>query len=175
MRYLRAIFNFGIMRGYIVENPISRLDFADCPRKEVTIPAHQVAKMLNHALENDLALLPFLTLGFFCGIRPDGELRELEWSDVKLPEGEVVIRPEISKTNRRRFVELSDNAKAWLGAYVERGGATAGKLIRYSDSQMEAPAGELTRRGSPSGSSKVCGTRSAQTGCQSTKTSTNSP
>ena len=139
MRYLRAIFNFGIKRGYIVENPISRLDFADRPRKEVeTIPAHQVTKMLNHALENDLALLPFLTLGFFCGIRPDGELRELEWSDVKLTEGEVVIRPEISKTNRRRFVELSDNAKAWLAAYFEGGGVMVGKLVRYSDSQMEA-------------------------------------
>jgi hypothetical protein len=33
--------------------------------------------MLNDALANDLELLPFLVLGFFTGIRPDGELNRL--------------------------------------------------------------------------------------------------
>jgi integrase len=137
MRYLRAIFNFGIKRGYLSENPIDRLDFADRPRHEVvTVPIDQVSAILQHALENDLELLPFLTLGFFCGIRPDGELLELEWSDVKLAENEVVIRPEVSKTNRRRFVDLSDNAKAWLAAYAERGGVMAGKVVRYTESEL---------------------------------------
>ena len=111
MRYLRAVFNHGIKRGYLAENPIARLDFIDRPRREVvTVPTHQAAKMLHLALENDLELLPFLVFGFFAGIRPDGELLELEWSDVK--DTEIVIRPEISKTNRRRFIDLSENAKS---------------------------------------------------------------
>jgi hypothetical protein len=72
MRYLRAMFNHGIKRGYLLENPILKLDFAHRVRRKVqTIPAPIVAKMLNHALEHDLVLLPFLTLGFFAGIRPD--------------------------------------------------------------------------------------------------------
>ena len=52
MRYLRAAFNFGIKRGFMAENPIEKLDFADRPRREVeTIPATQVRAMLEHALK----------------------------------------------------------------------------------------------------------------------------
>ena len=135
MRYLRAVFNYGIKRGYLTENPIAKLDFAVRPRREVeTVPVGQVAGMLNHALENDLELLPFLVLGFFAGIRPNGELLELEWSDVK--SDEIVIRPEVSKTNRRRFIDLSENAKVWLQAYADRGGAMVGKVVRYSASEL---------------------------------------
>src|SRR5262249_36808746 len=44
MRYLRAVFNYGIKRGYLTENPIARLDFAVRPRQEVkTIPVDQVS------------------------------------------------------------------------------------------------------------------------------------
>lgn len=130
MRYLRAVFNFGIKRGYLLENPIARLDFADRPRKEVeTLSNEQAKKMLEHALEHDLQLLPYLTLGLFCGIRPDGELQKVEWSDVHLTEKQIVIRSEVSKTKRRRFIDLSDNAKSWLETFVSRGGISAGPII----------------------------------------------
>jgi len=64
--------------------------------------------------------LPFLTLGFFCGIRPNGELLKLEWRDIHLNDThpEVVIRAEVNKTREARFIELSKNACAWLRAYL---------------------------------------------------------
>jgi len=137
MRYLRAVFFFGIKRGYLAENPISRLDFADRPRKEVEIiPSDKVQAMLTHALENDLRLLPYLLFGFFAGIRPDGELKKLEWGDVKLAEGTIVIRPEVSKTNRRRFPKISENAAAWIEAYRRRGGTFEGRVSPYTDSEL---------------------------------------
>jgi len=118
MRYLRAVFSYGIKRGYLTDNPIGRLDFTQWPRCEiVTILNEQVDAMLNHAFENDLGLLPFLIFGFFAGIRPDGEFQKLEWLNVKFPEATIVIRPEVSKTNRRRFVDLSPNATEWIEAF----------------------------------------------------------
>jgi len=54
--------------------------------------------MLNHALENDLQLVPFLVFGFFAGIRPKGELMKLRWPDVQPEASEIVIR-----TFLRRF------------------------------------------------------------------------
>ena len=130
MRYLRALFNHGIKRGYLLENPILKLDFVHRIRREVqTIPAPVVTKMLSSALEHDLVLLPFLTLGFFAGVRPDGELQKLQWSDILLDEKTIVIRPEVSKTNRRRFPKLSDNAQSWLDAYKLRGGVMEGKIV----------------------------------------------
>jgi integrase len=133
MRYLRAMFNHGIKRGYLLENPILKLDFTHRVRREVqTIPSAIVAKMLNHAVEYDLQLVPFLVLGFFAGIRPDGELQKLEWTDVLFEEKTIVIRPEVSKTNRRRFPRLSANAESWLDAYKLRGGVMKGKILRFT-------------------------------------------
>lgn len=137
MRYLRAMFNHGIKRGYLLDNPILKLDFAHRVRREVqTIPSDIVAKMLNHAIENDLQLVPFLALGFFAGIRPDGELQRLEWSDIVFEEKTIVIRPEVSKTNRRRFPKLSANAQAWLDAYKLRGGVMQGRIIPLTPSVL---------------------------------------
>jgi integrase len=137
MRYLRAVFFFGIKRGYLAENPVSRMDFADRKRTEVKIIENgKVRAMLNHALQNDLPLLPYLVLGFFCGIRPEGELPELEWRDIDLTDRVVTIRPEVSKTNRRRFVDLSENAVAWLKSYGERGGAFHGRMLSYDSREL---------------------------------------
>lgn len=137
MRYLRAVFFFGIKRGYLTDNPIARLDFAEVKRKEIeTIPSDKVEAMLIHALENDLGLLPYLVFGFFAGVRPDGELQKVEWHDIKLAEGTIVIRPEVSKTNRRRFPKISANAAAWIEAYRQRGGTFEGKVAPYPDSEL---------------------------------------
>jgi integrase len=130
LRYLKAVFNFGKKRGWLEANPIDRLDFREIARKEVeTVPSSIVRKMLDHALENDLELVPFLTLGFFAGIRPHGELERLEWRDIDLKDKIITIRPEVSKTKRRRFPELSPNAVAWLNAYASRGGKRTGKVM----------------------------------------------
>jgi len=137
MRYLRAMFNHGIKRGYLLGNPILKLDFAHRVRREVqTISSAIVAKMLNHAIEYDLQLVPFLVLGFFAGIRPDGELQKLGWSDVIFEEKTIVIRPEASKTSRRRFPKLSANAESWLEAYKLRGGAMEGKIVPFTPNKL---------------------------------------
>ena len=137
MRYLRAMFNHGIKRGYLLNNPILKLDFAHRSRREVqTISSPIVAKMLNRAIENDLQLVPFLVLGFFAGIRPDGELQKLEWTDVLFEEKTIVIRSEISKTNRRRFPKLSANAQSWLEAYKLHGGVMEGKIVQLTPSML---------------------------------------
>lgn len=135
MRRLRSVFNLAIKREWMRAgtSPIGRMDFVNRPATEVeTIPGELVAQMLNHALENDLELLPFLALGFFCGIRPRGELEKVEWRDVDLSERSVTVRPEVSKTNRRRFVDLSENAIAWLEAYRQRGGSMEGRIVPFT-------------------------------------------
>jgi integrase len=137
MRSLRAVFRFGIKRGVLAADPISRLDFAERPRKEVEIVSvEHVSKMLTHALENELDLLPFLALGFFCGIRPDGELQRLLWSDIDFADNVLTIRSAVSKTKRRRFVDLSENAKSWLEQYQARGGTIEGPIVRLTPQQL---------------------------------------
>jgi integrase len=113
------------------------LDFIERPRREVeTISADHVAKMLDHALAKDLGLLPFLVLAFFCGIRPDGELQKILWSDIHVDDCVVVIRPEVAKTKRHRFPELSENAIAWLKAYQAKGAKMLGKVVPCGESEL---------------------------------------
>ena len=132
MRYLRAVFAYGVKRSYLATNPITRLDFTDIARKEVEIlEPEQVSKLLTDALSNDLELLPFLVFGFFSGIRPDGELTKLEWRDVDLADRVITIRSEVSKTRRRRFPSLSENAVAWLMEYHARGGRREGLIVPW--------------------------------------------
>jgi len=134
LRHLRAFFNYGIKRGYLTSNPISRLGFVESIPKEVeVISLEDVARMLRTALENDLGILPYLVLGFFCGIRPKGELNLLQWSDVDLHAKSVTIRYAVSKTKRRRFPELSANAIAWLEAYRQRGGVCEGPIVTCNE------------------------------------------
>jgi integrase len=134
MRHLRAFWNFAIKREYATENPISRLDFVETAKKETEIiDSGAVKKMLSDALQNDLALVPVLVLGFYAGIRPEGELLELQWSDVSLPEKSVTVRPEVSKTAQRRVIDLSKNAIAWLKAYQARGGSMEGPVVKWEE------------------------------------------
>ena len=137
MRILRAVFNLGIKRGYLVENPINRLDFAELEKGEVeTFTVDETTKLLTAAFEHEIELLPFLVLGFFCGIRPDGELQKLQWEHVHLKEKQVVIPPSVAKTKRRRFVDISNNALLWLKAYGARGGSFTGKIVPYEKSLL---------------------------------------
>jgi len=161
MRHLRAFFNYGIKHGYPTENPISRLDFVESSPKEVEIVSPEnIAKILETALENDLGLLPYLVLGFFCGIRPVGELALLQWSDVNLQSRSVTIHPGVSKTKRRRFPGLSENTVAWLETYRERGGVCEGPIVSCNEHTHCTRDGNRIRKppGSPTGSTLRCAT-----------------
>jgi len=137
MRYWRAAFNFGVKRGFLSENPIDRLDFATRAKKEVeTIPTDKVRAMLDAALADDLPLVPYLTFGLFAGVRPEDEAFGLEWRDFDERDGVLTIRPEISKTARRRFIKLQPNALEWLRVYRERGGDISGAIVPYAESPL---------------------------------------
>jgi integrase len=134
MRRLRAVFNLATKRGWMLkENPISKLDFATTRREEVEVfPVDVIQKLLKHALESDLEFLPYRIFTFFCGIRPEGELERLNWSDVRIAERMVVLPAAITKTQRKRFVDLSDNAIAWLTEYQVRGGNMVGLVAPWT-------------------------------------------
>jgi integrase len=135
LRYLRAAFNYGIRRGWLTENPIGRLEFKKRLRDQVeVIPPAIVEKLLSDALANDLELVPSLVFAFFCGVRPDGELTKLLWSDIDMSarEHHVTIRATIAKKGRKRWIDLSENALAWLGEYRNRGGKMEGPIFPLS-------------------------------------------
>jgi integrase len=140
LRRLCSVFNLAIRREWFRgANPTEKIDRAETLRKEVEVfTPDQVEQMLNYALANDLEFLPFLTLATFCGIRPEGEMSRIAWSDIRTDAGRrIVLVPAIAaKTKKKRPVDLSDNAQAWLDAYRVHGGKCDSLIVPFSETTL---------------------------------------
>lgn len=130
IRMLHPLFEYAVNRKYLKENPILTDEKVHIERKEVeTVPNDIVEAMLNDALENDLEMVPYLVFGFFSGIRPEGEMSKVFWSDWDQGAKCLTIRAAICKTKVFRQIEpISDNAIAWLQAYQDQGGKMEGYI-----------------------------------------------
>jgi integrase/recombinase XerD len=141
IRILGGVFNFGIKRGYCVENPCKRLDLARSEAAEIQIyTPTEVLSIFNGAQKYDGELLPFLALSFFCGIRRAEALR-LDWSAVELRESFVKLPAAITKTRRTRHIEISENCKAWLAPHATPTGRVAAftsDVLRKRLAQLKA-------------------------------------
>ena len=131
---LRTVFGSAVKKGWIELNPADRLELIKSKKKaEVTVyHPGDLKKLLDHALKNDKELVPFLVVAAFCGLRPEREAFNLEWKDIHLDDKspEVLVRPELSKTRRKRNVPLSDNAIEWLKAAGVR---KSGRICDFSE------------------------------------------
>jgi hypothetical protein len=130
---LAEILNYSRARKYVAENILDGLTKND--RREIygsdedkepeILTPDEAARLLNAAFERpELDLFRAITLGLFCGIRT-GELKRLQWEDVRIDEGFVTIGPKVAKKRGIRNVTLSSNAISWLSLCKEKGGPVA--------------------------------------------------
>ena len=128
LRNLRAVFNFGAKRGWVQTNPIARLDFEIVRRGEVvTLTPDEAEGLIRAAEKNDSDLLPYHALALFAGIRPL-ELQRLEWRHIDLVEGHLEITSAVSKTGRRRIIDIEPNLAEWLNHYIASYGEAVGNV-----------------------------------------------
>lgn len=119
IRRLRSVWAHAIRKGWTTVSIPDRLDIIGTRHDEVRIyHTGDVERMLKAALEHDRELLPFLALCAFCGLRPEREAFHLDWADVHLTgkNPQVVVKPELSKVRRRRFVDIPKVATTWIKA-----------------------------------------------------------
>jgi integrase len=128
LRNLKAVFNSGVKRGHLAENPIEKLDFAKISRKEVVTLTPKQSRALVESAAQDLGLLPYHVIGLFAGVRPN-EMERLAWNDVDLTEKHIEVRAEVSKSRRRRIIDMEEPLVAWLNYYIQRGGSTQGDVV----------------------------------------------
>ncbi len=88
LRYLRAIFNFGIKRGLIKNNPTSGLEFLPVEKRVKHIPSREdVAKVL---LVADMDVQDYL-IAIKETMARMGEINRLTWDDVDFESKSVVL------------------------------------------------------------------------------------
>lgn len=113
------------VRDWIAMNPIDRVPYyrgiGHRRGSAPTLTADQCAEIMQWAEENHGgALVPFIALCLFAGIRPDlyeGEISKLDPKDVRLDTGVIHIEPEVSKVRMKRNITIQPNLAAWLKAY----------------------------------------------------------
>ena len=128
LRVLRAAFNYGVKKQWATKNPVATLDFASERHAEVEVLTNkETAKLLVATRRHDPALLPYNLFGLFAGVRPE-ELQRLKWEHIQLDERHVVLPAEVTKTGRRRVVDIEPALAAWLDWYIGRFGASAGLI-----------------------------------------------
>jgi integrase len=77
----------------------------------------------------------FFAIWGFAGLRSE-EIRRLDWRDVNLDRGFIVIEAEKAKTKRRRLVPISENLAAWLRPIARESGSVLGVFNTHMGSHQ---------------------------------------
>ena len=117
---IRTLFSFARSKGCLARNQPTAADDVPMPRiraaDEIPIfTPEEMARMLNgsgvHCPTQEAIV--FLALGAFAGLRT-AEILRLEWSDIQLGTGYIVVRAKKAKTGRRRLIPILPNLAEWL-------------------------------------------------------------
>lgn len=120
-RAIGTLLNFAVSRGYLVKGDLEVDDLAVAREENGEIEIFRPDEMTNLLAAADDAVIPFLAIGAFAGLR-HAELQRLDWSEVRLDDGFIEIKASKAKTASRRLVPISDNLKQWLDPHKKVGG-----------------------------------------------------
>jgi site-specific recombinase XerD len=116
---LRNFFNYARKQRYITRDVMEEINEIEAPKKEfVETGIFTPAQMQQIIGEVGDELKPLLAIGAFCGLRSE-ELNRLNWQDVRLAEGVIIVGADKAKTATRRVVPIPDNGRAWLAPFVK--------------------------------------------------------
>ena len=113
---MASLFSFAVRRGWLRSSPMAALDRITIePATPRIYRARQVAALMGEAARKrpTRRVVPALSLGFFCGIRPE-EITHLRWDDIRESATGGVVVVAHTKARDRRLVPLSRNAAEWL-------------------------------------------------------------
>lgn len=118
-RRLKSIFNDAIEDGYAESNPAAKVRTAKVVETETQILRPLEASALLEAA--DAQIVPVIAIGMFAGLRRS-ELKKLDWREVSLSGGKVIVKASSAKSAKARSVEISDNLRAWLLPHMKEHG-----------------------------------------------------
>ena len=121
---LGTFFKFALQKDWIAKNPVDKVPHHRIAHRRgsaQTLTVQRAADLMAHVeAYRGGALVPFLALCLFAGIRPcvrTGEIAKLRADHVRLDTGIIHIEPEVSKVRMKRNVTIQPNLAAWLRAY----------------------------------------------------------
>ena len=109
-----SLFNFAKRERYLPRdhNELEAVSLVKEPPTEIEV--FTPAELTEILCFTPARLIPFMVLGAFAGVR-HVEIQRLDWRDIQLEEGHLVVRAAKAKTASRRIVPLVANLREWLG------------------------------------------------------------
>jgi integrase len=150
---LRTVFAFAKDKGYLPEGArteAEKVKTATEPGGEIGIYTPQQFRTLLEATSPEF--LPLVAIGGFAGLRT-AEIHRLDWKDVNLSTGHIIIGARIAKTAARRIVPIVPALKEWLANIAKSSGPVVPQyshdsvLLRASKAAMTNPDLLFVRNG----------------------------
>ena len=126
-RAIATLFYFAETRGYVAKGAVQVEMVAVAKEEDSAIEIftpEELARVLEQA---EAALIPFLTIGAFAGLR-HAEIARLDWSEVRLDQGFIEVKASKAKTASRRLVPITENLAKWLAPHRQ----AQGKVCPYA-------------------------------------------
>ena len=124
LRVFTSFFNFAKAQHLIEFNPANK-DAITRPKLDEKLPAvftvKDVERLLRTASDKVPAIVPYLAIGFFAGLRTT-ELEGITWADIDFEAKLITVRPEVAKKRRQRHVTISDSLMSWLMPRAKKSG-----------------------------------------------------
>jgi len=90
LKYIRAVFNFAVEKGYLKSNPTPSMKFKIGEKIKKVLTEQEIGKFLNQAKLVNTEWYPIWATALYTGMR-NGELYALTWDKVNLNERLIVI------------------------------------------------------------------------------------
>ena len=121
--------NFLKKRGYLPAEKKTVFDGMCVLKNEISPVTLYTSEEMRALLDKaNAALLPYLAIGAFAGLR-SAEIMRLDWKHIRFDRGFIECEASMTKTRRRSLVPLSDNLRAWLEPLAQHDG----RVAPYSD------------------------------------------
>jgi len=135
---LRQLFRFAEAQEWITRNPLRRIPAPTLPRVMPPIwTPDEVGRVLTAA---DARIIPYLAISLLAGLRP-GEVAQLDWVDVDLAEGLILVQADTSKVRRSRFVEVCPRLAGLLEPLAAGSGPVCPPLVTLQRLRSRAVQG----------------------------------
>ena len=119
---LCTLFSYARYRGYLPRNERTEVELTmKASDRGGDIGIYQPKELAAMLTGTDSKWIPFVALGAFGGLRT-AEIHRLEWEDIDLHGGHIVVGKHKSKTAQRRIVPILPALRAWLEPLAQPAG-----------------------------------------------------
>jgi integrase len=128
---VRGLTAWAVREKILVECPLQAIPrWIETPGEVKRLSVEECRRLLVTVAREDAALLGFVGLGLFAGVRP-AEIRRLHWSDWHAAAGEITIAAGKAKTRQRDVIEVPAPGATWvdMGRAAQGDEAAAGGAL----------------------------------------------